>query len=147
MNFTLTCDNEITEFYYDGVQVPYQSNFGDWTKTDTISIPTTTTVLAAKLSNVIGSPAGLLGSNSDGTLLTGSKWRCTKDPQPSNWMTIGFDASAWPWAAVLFPNVAGYPWYGPISGISSAANWIWFVDGVTFSNASWGTLAYCRLDL
>jgi hypothetical protein len=146
-DLTLTGDNQIVEFYYDGIKVPAKPNFDDWTKTDTVSIPSTSSVLAVKLLNIAGSPAGFLASSSDGTILTDAHWRCINADQPiADWMAVEYDASSWDKAVLLGENKA-HNLYGSIVSINSDANWIWYINGGDFSDPSWGTVAYCRLDL
>jgi len=145
MDFTLTCDNEITLFYCDNVLIPLR-NYNDWSKSDTVSIPTTSSVLAVKLLNYAGTAAGFLASNTDGSILSNDQWRCTNEDQPSNWMTVGYDDSAWKPAVLLDSNDAKFPLHGYRPTISTSAYWIWCTNPAE-SGVPWGTVAYCRLRL
>jgi hypothetical protein len=132
--FSCSGDNE-QWVYADGVQIGHMA---DWTQTLTVTIPAGTIELAVKIADY-GVVGGFLGSSSDGTLVTDSSWKCTRDSVTSDWTSANYDDSQWPAAATDYTNGQGL--WGTRPGISTSAFWIW---NPPYESTSNNVVVYCR---
>jgi len=144
VSLSLTADNEIKALYINGVQVPNSClpNAADWTKVDTVPLPTMTKTIAVQLVDWRAA-FGFLASSSDLQILSNGLWKCTNSANPgSNWMTNEFDDSLWSGAYVIAMN--GMTDHGFVNGISALANWIWTTP---HADRSGDPNIYCRYKL
>lgn len=119
MNFTSFGDDEHW-VYADDMRV---GRGRDW-KTAVISrIQGTTRVIAIKVRNT-KSYGGLVGSLSDGSVITDQTWKCTRKLF-ANWTKVDFDDSKWGRPMAKRQNESPRKKFGPIYNVASNAKWIW----------------------
>lgn len=134
-NLTIGGDDKVILFL-DGEEVDL-SEETSWNVSETVLLPSTTKVIAAKGINYYGDP-GILASTPDGFVITNSSWKCTHK-KSKGWKTVGFDDSDWSQAYTVISYEEK-----PLQGVREDASWIWT------SNYHWKTgdrTAYCRLNL
>jgi len=142
-DLTLNADDVIDAVYFNGIQVPNSSMpyAADINRVDTVAMPTTTSVIAIKLANVILT-AGFQASTSNGCVATNTTWRCTTDTPPTNWYTVGYNDSNWP-HAFDYNGYGGSNFNAQFTGLfSSASTWIW-TSNQTIENQ----VIYCRFQV
>jgi hypothetical protein len=138
MIFTSVGDDEHW-VYADGVKV------GEGHIWDTVvrsEIKGTTQVIAIKVNNTKGY-GGLLGSSSDGSVVTDETWKCTTDLY-AKWTDVDFDDSKWGQATVETQDATSRRQKpDPVfNEVASSAKWIW--NGPRYWNGRNPVIAYCR---
>jgi hypothetical protein len=94
-DFMSAADNE-QWVYADGVLI---GHLADWGHTLTSHVPAGTKVLAVHIIDYDLVVGGLIGSSADGSFVTDSSWKCTRDTPAADWTKATYDDSQWPQAA------------------------------------------------
>jgi hypothetical protein len=133
-DFMSAADNE-QWVYADGVLIGHLDN---WMQTLTSHVPAGTKVLAVHIIDY-GVTGGLIGSSADGSFVTDSSWKCTRDLPTADWTMATYDDSQWPQAAADLKQGQGV--WGARPNIAASAYWIW---NKPYETTMIGLNVYCR---
>lgn len=134
-DFMSAADNE-QWVYADGVLI---GHLADWGHTLTSHVPAGTKVLAVHIIDYDLVVGGLIGSSADGSFVTDSSWKCTRDTPAADWTKATFNDSQWPQAAASLKQSQGV--WGARPNIAASAYWIW--NG-PYATTKSGLNVYCR---
>jgi hypothetical protein len=124
--------------YADGVRVGEGHH---WIKLVKSEIKNTTQVIAIKVKNTSGH-GGLLGSLSDGSVVTDETWKCTGKLYAS-WTSVDFDDSEWNQPTAETKDTVQRRIKPPMfEEIASSAKWIW--TGPRYARKRKPKVFYCR---
>lgn len=136
---TITVDDQMNLFI-DGAEQPNNvvPNCNKATTPDTVTIPPTVTTIAVQATNN-ANYSGILGSDTNGLVLTSSAWKCTPDYY-NGWSNKVYDDSLWPMATEIVAN-DGSRFWPTIGGIRTEAKWIW---SPSYTMPGGNNVVYCR---